>query len=403
MWLINTVKWQLVEVVSPETAPDFAILSHTWGDEEVSFQDFSQEPHSDRTKAKSGYRKIQQFCQIALRDFELLYCWVDTCCIDKKSSAELSEAINSMYTYYQQSDVCIVYLSDICTQDHYDCEVSSSKSQHVCTSRWFTRGWTLQELLAPNRVEMYDHKFTALGNARTEGNTKSIIKATNITDIFLTDPKNCSIAARMSWAANRRTTRTEDRAYCLMGLFDVSMPLLYGEGMKAFRRLQEEIIKSSNDESIFAWASDRNPRHRSDDSSNYAGILAPSPAAFAHSGDLVPCHPPRINPLPYMVTNYGLQMHLTIPNAVHQINKAAERLKDQNWIHRSIPFACRKRDGSSGYLKIQLGLPKDKIVYSDTQKELIFRRNPHFIEFFQQGECEDLEELTRSLYYIQLS
>ena len=205
--------------------------------------------------------------------------WIDTCCIDNTSSAELSEAINSMSRWYAGARVCYAHLSDVrCTGD------AGKDMKAFRDSVWFTRGWTLQELLAPVNVVFFDHTWKEIG---TKFSLKDDLRlATGISPhAFLTPGwRNCCIAHRMSWASKRKTTRLEDMAYCLMGLFDVNMPLLYGEGDKAFVRLQMEIIKKSDDESIFTW---HLPEKQSGISKQKAsGMLALSPEPFADLGDL---------------------------------------------------------------------------------------------------------------------
>jgi hypothetical protein len=220
--------------------PPYAILSHTWGadTDEVTFRDLM-----DNTgKSKAGYYKIC-FCGEQARRDGLQYFWVDTCCIDKSSSAELTEAINSMFRWYQKAAKCYVYLSDLSIHG-YD------KDDHFCqsalrNSKWFTRGWTLQELIAPLSVEFFSLEGKRLGDKRSM--EKQVHDITEITIQALRgDPlSNFSVADRMSWAAKRETRREEDKAYCLLGIFDIHMPLIYGEGIKAFIRLEEEINKSS--------------------------------------------------------------------------------------------------------------------------------------------------------------
>ena len=225
-----------------ERFPPYAILSHTWERGEVSFDDLPRE----HAKQMQGYGKITNCCALALSDgFE--YVWIDTCCIDKRSSAELSEAINSMYAWYQNAQKCYVFLADVPTGEDC-CEEDSTFRK----SRWFTRGWTLQELLAPSTVEFYGQDWHEIG-------TRFVLKdvLTEITGIdhdILLDGKfeTASIAKKMSWASKRTTTRVEDIAYCLLGIFGVNMPTLYGEGRHAFTRLQHVIIQTSNDHSIFA-------------------------------------------------------------------------------------------------------------------------------------------------------
>ncbi|KAK4692124.1 hypothetical protein P7C71_g5019, partial [Lecanoromycetidae sp. Uapishka_2] len=315
----------------PEKAiPDYAILSHTWGKHEVSFQDLLKSDHDH--KQHPGFSKIEGCCALAASEgWE--YIWIDTCCIDKTSSAELSEAINSMYQWYRYAKVCYVYLSDICLEEAHDdrkyegcshshtgpdgleslaypmasrnnvqiiassdasrpkllvedTEVSTSEVemfdedasdedhrdeedsdecdtaddstsgdseyseddastddvsdqdgsdalspeenrqffQHLGRSRWFKRGWTLQELLAPREVVFYDHCWTEMGTKRSLRD--GISQITRIQTEYMMNPLDASIAAKMSWAASRDTTKQEDLAYCLMGLFEYLLGLV---------------------------------------------------------------------------------------------------------------------------------------------------------------------------------
>ncbi|KAL7935392.1 ankyrin repeat-containing domain protein [Trichoderma chlorosporum] len=240
--------------------PQYAILSHRWGKDELTLQDLQ-----DGLTAKQGFVKVQQFCSRAKADgFD--YGWVDTCCIDKTSSAELSEAINSMYLWYYEAERCYAYLADVPLRSTIE------------ESEWFTRGWTLQELVAPSEVYFVDEHWNDLG---TKKDLQQVVsKCTGIPVNILSgkdDLETASIAQRMSWAANRKTQRLEDRAYSLMGIFGINMPLLYGEGERAFIRLQEEIMRVSDDHSLFAWES---PDSR-------GGILATSPEAFKDSKDII--------------------------------------------------------------------------------------------------------------------
>jgi hypothetical protein len=239
------------------------------------------------------------------------YCWVDTCCIDKSNSTELSEAINSMFMWYEKAKVCYVYLADVGKHDSYD------KRGEISRSRWFTRGWTLQELLAPRRVEFYDANWEALGTRSSLADIISDLTGIDVEvldhDLYNFNPNEKSIAARMSWASNRQTTRVEDMAYCLLGIFGVNMPLLYGEGEKAFVRLQEEILKISLDLSILAWDF-RNKDIGTDFSEDFerenTSILAPHPRYFANS-DKVERIPRNIYG-PFSMTNLGLEITLPI-------------------------------------------------------------------------------------------
>ncbi|GKZ77709.1 hypothetical protein AnigIFM56816_000490 [Aspergillus niger] len=250
MRLLNAKTLKLEEFIG-QNIPEYAILSHTWGKDEVSFQDMQ----APTVTEKRGYAKIEYSCERALQD-GLSYVWVDTCCIDKTSSAELSEAINSMMAWYAQSRICYAHLADVppITDQEFD---KAAFSQ----SRWFTRGWTLQELIAPCELVFLAQDWSFLVARETIAELISDI--TGISHLFLeARPDNedlksnlmsTSIAERMSWASERETTRTEDMAYSLLGILQVNMPLLYGEESAAFRRLQEEIIKHSDDQSLFAW------------------------------------------------------------------------------------------------------------------------------------------------------
>ena len=246
MWLINTHTLTLAEHNEP--TPPYAILSHTWkANQEVTFKEFLTP--TETTKAKSGYKKIEACAMLAATD-QLFYLWVDTCCIDKTSSAEISEAVNSMFTWYRNSSKCYAYMCDVrsgnCSNEQFQKDFKDS--------RWHTRGWTLQELIAPRDVEFYDRDWTDI--CSRNDNTELLSYITGVPENALDggDLGIYSVAEKMSWAAKRLTTRPEDLAYCLLGLFDVSMPLLYGEGrQKAFRRLQQHIIEMIDDQTILAW------------------------------------------------------------------------------------------------------------------------------------------------------
>ncbi|KAL3297856.1 HET-domain-containing protein [Colletotrichum asianum] len=293
-----------VEDFSSKRIPPYAILSHTWEDGEVTLQDMERQ--SANTKA--GYAKIRDSCEQTLRD-NLGYIWVDTCCIDKTSSAELSEAINAMFRWYQDSAICYAFLADVPSDTDFD------ESSAFAKSRWFTRGWTLQELLAPAKLDFYSNSWDHLGSKL--GLAKAISSVARIDEAFLRGRsiREASIAARMSWAATRETAREEDRSYSLLGIFDVHIPLLYGEGGKnAFFRLQEELIRKSDDQSIFVWHSfDSTSTPNVWDSqtkSQNSSVLAESPAQFRHCGNIVTCNPIE-GVFPYVLSNMGIQ--ITIP------------------------------------------------------------------------------------------
>lgn len=238
MRLLHSTSLELREFQNYEGI-SYAILSHTWAEEEVLFQEidgFNAASMPAQVKQKLGYKKIQACCAQAKRDgFD--YVWIDTCCIDKRSSAELSEAINSMYRWYQDCNICYAYLADV--PNNASPEIRNQKFRE---SRWFTRGWTLQELIGPLNLEFYGDQWYSEGQSASLGTKRSlqdqIYAITRISQYGLLssshEQPNYSIAQKMSWAANRATTRIEDRAYSLLGLFNVNMPLLYGEGDRAF-------------------------------------------------------------------------------------------------------------------------------------------------------------------------
>ncbi|OCK75650.1 HET-domain-containing protein [Lepidopterella palustris CBS 459.81] len=224
--------------------PPYAILSHTWGEdhEEVNFKDLAIGPR----KTKPGYRKLRFCAQQAARD-GLQYFWVDTCCIDKSDNTELSEAINSMFRWYRNAEKCYVYLSDVSMNDHDQVNPSlESWELAFYKSRWFTRGWTLQELLAPPLVEFFCSKGKRLGDKRSLEQQLHEITGIALQALQGTPLSEFSVNERMSWAKTRRTKRDENRAYSLLGIFDIHMPLIYGEGTtSALQRLQRKIDKSS--------------------------------------------------------------------------------------------------------------------------------------------------------------
>lgn len=222
--------------------PRYAILSHTWGPEEVTFRDMIE----GNGTSKTSFDKIR-FCGEQARRDGLYYFWVDTCCIDKSSSAELAEAINSMFDWYQKAARCYVYLSDVSTRKRKASDISTECTWESAfrASKWFTRGWTLQELLAPTTVEFFSQEGKRLGD---KGTLKRHIQ--EITGITLSALEGAPLSQfgideRLSWAENRHTTRGEDKAYSLLGIFSIHLPPIYGEGREhAFKRLRREIQNS---------------------------------------------------------------------------------------------------------------------------------------------------------------
>ena len=324
MWLINTTTLELRYFHSPDTVR-YAILSHVWQEEDhtLTFHDIKA-IHALCTENGKDPRalvqeKARRFCILAAKEgYE--WAWFDTCCIDKTSSAELSEGINSMYSWYERSAICYAYLFDVRDDDD-----PFARNSDFRRSMWHKRGWTLQELIAPSSVVLLSCSWHPIGTKSALANL--LVEITGVSrDVLLWGDSfsgsswrtRVSVAQRMSWAAGRVTTRKEDRAYSLMGIFGVTMPVIYGEGgEQAFFRLQREIINICPDQSIFAWG----PIHpnffeaRSGilelelaDPTSHEGIswadmetwdrlLAPSPDEFAHSADIRPLTQPEFTEL----------------------------------------------------------------------------------------------------------
>ncbi|KAK3385921.1 hypothetical protein B0H63DRAFT_501571 [Podospora didyma] len=255
MRLINARTLKTEEYYESQIPP-YAILSHTWSGSEVSFQDFQDVELRTR---KGGFRKIQRTCEQAL-EHGIKHVW-------------LSESINSMFQWYQKAKICYAYLEDV-EDDWID-----RRTSEIGMSRWFTRGWTLQELIAPRVVQFYSRGWARIGEKHGLINKLEV------------------------------TTRVEDMACCLLGLFGISMPLLYSEGHKAFYRLQEAIIAEYDDHSIFAWSMDQN-RSYSNNGLPYpvhGGILAASPAGFKSSGNIKSVRAKHGDDEPVTVTAKGVR------------------------------------------------------------------------------------------------
>ena len=331
MRLINVRTLELESFMG--NPPPYAILSHRWGTdkEEVNLQEWTGDRAS--ISARPGFVKIRRACAQAQED-GLDYLWVDTNCIDKTSSAELSEAINSMFDYYRNSRICYGYLNDV------------SRVEDLEECAWFSRGWTLQELLAPPRFKFYSRSWLALGTKYQHASVLSRI--TRIQAQYITgnyELRSASLACRLSWVANRVTTRPEDIAYCMLGILDIRMPLLYGEGHRAFHRLQEEVVRLSDDQSVFCWdwvpapepgsrgvgpptparrishLAERGWTHEGGNGpaagigSAATSMFAPDPVFFYGSGDVEDApseRPVARNATPYSITNVGLSITLAL-------------------------------------------------------------------------------------------
>ncbi|KAI1033561.1 hypothetical protein LB505_012975 [Fusarium chuoi] len=345
MRLLDAKTLEVVEFMD-HNVPKYVILSHTWiTGQEVTLQDM----HNKKGMERSGYEKIRQACALALKN-GYGYAWVDTCCIDKTSSAELSEAINSMMSWYERSEICYTYLADVPP----DTNIREPKSSFA-TSRWFERGWTLQELIAPSRlIFLYDDWSVMY---ERDDMVDLITQITGIDDSFLFSLRSltdgslqsrlhtASIAEKMSWASKRKTTRIEDTAYCLLGIFGINMPLLYGEGTHAFLRLQEEIMKRSDDQTLLAW-------YLLEDDPDESGVLATSPAAFSKCRDFIPCNVGMPTP-PFQMTNKGL--HIEMPVSSESFRKGRYgllqcRMRQDPTTRIAIPLESR-RNGNGLYVR----------------------------------------------------
>ena len=301
MWLLSTDRAELHFFSAPEDVREgYAILSHVWSASEQSFKELKK---LGKRCALTGEvprdvvgDKIRRCCELA-EQHGYKWVWIDTCCIDKSSSAELSEAINSMYRYYSLSSICYAYLADVqpgFSFNNIQSDTDRSPPMGFGQSRWHTRGWTLQELIASPFLVFLGQEWQVLGSKA--GFARALQAFTGVPETLLRHEcvlTEFSIAERMSWAAKRSTTRIEDEAYCLLGIFDIQMPTLYGEGRRAFRRIQEEIMRRSEDTTLFAWGSSTcvgdGDQSRALRWHGPSSLFAPSPSAFS----LLPCYSPN--------------------------------------------------------------------------------------------------------------
>lgn len=284
MRLLKTTNYALFEAHDiPTRFPHYAILSHTWTSpqEEITYQDIKKRKDDieNNIYKQTGWSKLKKFCDRAAKD-GWDWAWMDNCCIDKTNPADIQEAINAMFRYYQDAGLCYAYLKDVdalaaledagLLENEDPDEIAELKDiacpdslayealhSDFIKARWFSRGWTLQELLAPHYLVFVDREWRRIGSRETwasEIKEASSIEARHLTSFKPTDFQSCSIAMRLSWASRRVTTVEEDETYSLLGLFGISLPLIYGEGRwRAFDRLQRELITVYNDDSIFAW------------------------------------------------------------------------------------------------------------------------------------------------------
>ncbi|OAX44122.1 HET-domain-containing protein [Rhizopogon vinicolor AM-OR11-026] len=343
MHLLHTTAKKLEGFVDP---PEYAILSHRWREEEVLFADI----HQQGAIHMKGYAKIRGCCEQARRD-GYQYVWIDACCIDKNSSAALAEAINSMYMWYENAQVCYAYLDDVTDNEDPGTESAFAKSE------WFTRGWTLQELIAPSSLFFFDTHWREIGSKISLARLLSFVTGVHTNVLTRVDVASFSIATKMSWAAGRKTTRPEDRAYSLMGIFKVHMPVIYGDGeKKAFFRLQLEITRHSHDQSIFAWMAPHTDSTRSwpfalwvDDFAKSSNVQdVPSDQWIHYSQQFISQESDVIPRLDFSATNDGLDISLPLLHLV-----------DDKYIAL---LSCRRRtsEGKRPFIGIRLqrSMPK---------------------------------------------
>ncbi|OBZ69801.1 hypothetical protein A0H81_10547 [Grifola frondosa] len=356
MRLLHTRTLTLKEFPNSQRAEPYAILSHVWRKEEVLFHHIQD---LNIAKKLRGFPKVFGCCERA-RDEGYEWVWIDTCCIDKSSSSELSEAINSMFAWYKEAEVCYVYLDDVPAkpaalyisatlitddietvrkwEDDSDDESSDDSSIYkdmepdapdefvedgseserwlamFKDSRWFTRGWTLQELIAPRESVFLAQNWSEVGTRKDMVHVIEEASRVHCNVLLGVLPlEEVSIADRMRWASRRSTTRVEDRAYSLMGLFGIHMPTIYGEGIEAFMRLQHEILQRTTDHTIFAWTFSDRP--------NWDSCLTHGPECFSHIRLMEQIPYTEYSkifgisdflPPEHSLTNFGIRIHLPI-------------------------------------------------------------------------------------------
>jgi len=309
MLLLSTLTYELHNAEDEEVTknPQYAILSHRWSEPktEITFRTLNPADLRGFTLQTPSAKKIRGACAKAReRKPPLAWLWIDTCCIDKSSTVEETRSINSMFEWYRKATVCYTYLNDVVCPPRGDQTFKRQQQQgsqpRGQESVWFERGWTLQELLTPQSMEFYDVEWKFMGTRADLAD--DLQRVTGIDKRYLTGHssfREASVATKMSWMAGRVTKEVEDIAYSMLGLFNVNLTPLYGEGCKAFMRLQRAILESSTDESIFAWTV---PEQRltcyrkggqAPNTWNWPpspcrwGLLAPSPDCFRGSGDVV--------------------------------------------------------------------------------------------------------------------
>jgi hypothetical protein len=312
----------------------YATLSHRWlpDKQEPLHHQILKEQMEVPDDHKPGWEKLQRFCRTAKDVHNCEFAWSDTCCIDKTSSSELEESIRSMFRWYRNSHVCIALLSE--TADLAALQLQEKgESGEKAVDAWFERGWTLQELLAPSQIKFYGANWKPLiqGSTNDRDNRDSQVimeKISTLTDIDMDDLKSFTpgidrVPEKMLWASRRRTTRIEDIAYCLIGIFDISIMIAYGEGKRAFFRLMEEIIKRYGKWDVFLW---------SGRCSRYNAALPDTPHSYAagciktlrNAVEQAPSY--EIGDRRFVLTNHGLEIRVLL--LAVEVEDISEELPD---------------------------------------------------------------------------
>ena len=362
MRLLNTSTYELRDC--GEAVPEYAILSHRWQSPEISFQTLNPAELRDSSRKTPQLDKIRNACAKACkRSPPLQWLWIDTCCIDKKNAVEETQSINSMFAWYYRATVCYAYLFDV--------DESAPPQQTFPKSVWFTRGWTLQELLAPRNMEFYGCNWKLMGTKQSLADVLALPSVTRIDKRYLTGQasfKTASVATRMGWMAGRTTSVVEDIAYSMLGILNLNMAVQYGEGAKAFIRLQRTLMETSTDESIFAWTIPQNGLecYRSlgqtpQWSPKTWGLLAPSPDCFRKYNDLVVLEDKVVPRLAggYSMTQQGVQFHMPVKPGTEAVNLMGLQRSEI-----ALTLNCWRYDDGGKLVTIQLQLVKNGAVYS---------------------------------------
>jgi hypothetical protein len=378
MRLLNTTTIEL-HAREPEffKRQGYAILSHRWVGAEVTFETLPQHiTEWRRTQARylasPQLSKIRGACEMA-RQLGFAWIWIDNCCINKASLTEEAESINSMYKWYRDAQICITYLSDVrldATPGRLN-GISPPIFQKINSdqpSEWFFRGWTLQELLAPRQMNFYDTNWTYMGTK--DSLASEIENITGISSAYLTSAvpfRDACIATKMSWMAGRRTTRQEDIAYGMLGIFGVVMTPLYGEGMNAFMRLQELLQATVRDESLYAWTMPQPSDARSFSiepnpevswGAGEWGLLAPTPHWFHGCENVTIDGGPWIDRTidSFRRTREGTRIDLCLSNLRYRLPVVRVRSMRRAMDNVVFPLNCWERDadGAMAALAIRL-------------------------------------------------